>query len=444
MPASASRTAAFDVLLAVETKDAYASELLHADAYANLNAADHRLATEIVMGVLRWQSLLDAQIAQHVSQNLAKLDVEALIVLRMGTYQLQFLDRVPARAAVHESVELIKRARKRSAAPFVNAVLRKIQQAKKTDPDSTIAQSTNSGELANAAAHSLWLVERWARQFGFDRTKQICRHDQHVPQASLRVTDSSIVQELEAEGIELAPGRLLRLARIVLKGDVTATQAFRERRVFIQDEASQLVALLVGEGQQILDCCAAPGGKTRILAERNPQSKILAMELHPHRVTLLRKMIPFANVEVVTADAANMPASERFDRVLADVPCSGTGTLARNPEIKWRLTEADLADLQSRQEAILRSAAQQLAPGGKLIYSTCSLEPEENVAVVEYALSQQKDMRLFDCRQELQRLIHEGELAWLDVESLLQGSYLRTIPGIHPCDGFFAAVITRE
>lgn len=442
MPVSAARSAAFDILIAVEKKNAYASELLHSQSYGKLSSVDHRLATEIVMGVLRWRAILDSEIAAHSSHNLAKLDAEMITALRMGIYQLRFLERIPARAAVHESVELIKRARKRSAVPFANAILRKIQKMPRMDAQ--ISESKCTVELAATAAHPAWLVERWAKQFGFEAARAICDHNQQVPTTAIRATDQESVKNLSAEGIELAPGRLLASARNVKSGDITKTRAFLAGRVAIQDEASQLVALLVGEGTQILDCCAAPGGKTRVLAERNPQAKILALELHPHRARLLRKMVPHSNVDVVTADAAEFFSNRRFDRILVDTPCSGTGTLARNPEIKWRLTAADLRDLQSRQRAILLAAMKQLAPGGKLIYATCSLEDEENSAVVEAALSEQPEFRIIECKEELKRLKEEGEFVWPNVASLLQGPYLRTIPGVQPCDGFFAVVLTRS
>ena len=199
----------------------------------------------------------------------------------------------------------------------------------------------------------------------------------------------------------------------------------------------------MGQGKSILDCCAAPGGKTRILASRNPDSTILAAEMHPHRARLLRKLVPEKNVRVITADARQLPVNTSFERVLADVPCSGTGTLARNPEIKWRLKPEDLADFHARQLAILQSAMNHVAPGGKLIYSTCSLEPEENAGVVEEALAESAAFRILDSRSELQMLQQAGELAWSDAESLTCGPYVRTIPEVHPCDGFFAAILQR-
>ncbi len=181
-----------------------------------------------------------------------------------------------------------------------------------------------------------------------------------------------------------------------------------------------------------------------MLASRNPRSTVIASELHPHRARLLRSLVGQPNVRVVAADARQSPFSTAFDRILVDVPCSGTGTLARNPEIKWRLTARDLEDLQSRQIAILRSALAQLARGGRLVYSTCSLEREENEDVVEAALSGAPDLSIADCRTELEQLRRSGELSITDIGSFLSGPNLRTIPGVHPCDGFFAAIITKK
>jgi 16S rRNA (cytosine967-C5)-methyltransferase len=232
---------------------------------------------------------------------------------------------------------------------------------------------------------------------------------------------------------------LLTGARRVLSGDVRLTQAFARGEAWIQDEASQLVALLAGQGDRILDCCAAPGGKTAVLAERNPSAKVVAMELHEQRARLLCERVKAANVEVQTGDVTALSSSAAFDCVLADVPCSGTGTLAHNPEIKWRLRPEDFVDLQQRQIAILKAAIQQLAPGGRLVYSTCSLEPEEGEQVVEPLLG--AEVQLLDCGTELSKL--PAEIASPD-QALIRGKYLRTLPGIHPCDGFFAAIITKR
>jgi 16S rRNA (cytosine967-C5)-methyltransferase len=445
MSISPARAAAFDILLRVEREGAYAPELLHAIHYSKLSSLDHALATELVMGVLRWRSLLDQRIAAQSSQRLQKLDLEVLLALRLAAYQFEFLNRVPQRAAVHESVELVKRARKRSAVPFVNAVLRKLSAAPHTpDPAGSIAQSGSLVQLAQASAHPLWMLERWERLFNFDAVRRICIHDQTIPQISVRLRSPEIEEELKKEHVELGAGQLLTSARRVLSGNVTSAHAFRQGRIAIQDEASQLVALLLGHGQNILDCCAAPGGKTRILAARNPAATIIAAELHPQRARLLRGLVPEKNVHVITADVLHLPLNTPFARVLADVPCSGTGTLAHNPEIKWRLKQEHLSGLHALQLSILQSSMSQLSPGGRLVYSTCSLESEENETVVEEALSENPSFRALDCHAELQTLHRAGELAWGDLNSLCMGPYLRTIPGVHPCDGFFAAVLQRD
>ena len=508
MPVSPARAAAFEILQRIETTDAYASELLHASRFARLSQADHGLLTELVMGVLRWRAVLDNKIAEHygrppadltsadrmrnspllakearsgappsrkipalVANNatrtghpdlaLGKLDWEVLTALRLGAYQILFLDRVPRHAAVNDSVELVKIAHKRSAAGLVNAVLRKIERA--------------PSDLNRSSTHPDWLVERWTRIYGSDAARKICEYDNTAPEQAISIAGAegverlstgktrtsppqhakggrvgdpgsapiSFLDELRDEGIQLEPGKLLSSAFRVNSGDITRSQAFRERRLTIQDEGSQLVALLVGPGKNLLDCCAAPGGKTRIVAERNPEAMVLAMDLHPKRAALLRKLVPADNVRVVAADARKMPFSGNFDRILVDAPCSGTGTLARNPEIKWRLRPQDLPRLQEYQVEILRAAMKQVARGGRIIYSTCSLELEENSEVVEQALETDASFRLVDCRDRLQELQVSGELVWEEVESLMSGPYLRTIPGVHPCDGFFAAILEK-
>ena len=449
MPVSPARVAAFDILLRVDQHDAYASELLHSRQYAKLSSADHGLTTELVMGVLRWRPLLDRDISRASSQKLERLDREVLLALRLAAYQIIFLDRVPQRAAVHESVELVKRARKRSAVPFANAVLRKLTNQTSGNRDAAaIADATSVVELSERSAHPEWLVKRWVDELGYHAAQQICAYDQRTPETAIHlgqsVLDRELDNELKKSGIQLAKGKLLASASRVQSGDVTHTRAFLDGRIVIQDEASQLVALLVGKGTNMLDCCAAPGGKTRIIAERNPDADIVAVDLHPHRSRLLRALVTAKNVQVINADVRELPVSTRFDRVLADVPCSGTGTLGRNPEIKWRLRLEDLADLQTRQLAILQAAMQHVAVGGRLVYSTCALEPEENSQVVEKAIAADSSFHVHDCRQELEHLRSSGELVWNDLDSLTSGPYLGTIPGVHPCDGFFAAILQKS
>jgi 16S rRNA (cytosine967-C5)-methyltransferase len=451
---SSARLCAFEILLRVDTQEAYASELLHSRRTDALSATDMRFCTEIVMGVLRWRSLLDTHIAALSFTPFHKLDQEVLTALRLGAYQIEFLARVPTSAAVNESVELVKQARKSSAASLVNAVLRKLAKAR-PHPRAAFSRSVEGATvLAREFAHPQWLVERWIANHGETTAARICAFDQSVPANAVRITDTRATAELADGNIKLAPGALMTSARRVISGEPTRTPAHDEGRIFIQDEGSQLIAALVGRGNRILDCCAAPGGKTGAIAQRNPQAEIIATDLHEHRARLMRRLVRAPNVRVIAADACALPVAGAFDRVLVDVPCSGTGTLARNPEIKWRLKPEDLSDLHARQVSLLHSAHRHLAPGGRLIYATCSLEPEEGEAVVQEVLERTGDrtedtavkthVRLINCQDELLRLQREGELAWPDVDSLCKGPFLRTFPGVHPCDGFFAAVLKTD
>src|SRR5437660_2200040 len=402
MAISPARVAAFEILLRVERENGYSSELLHSARYSKLSPADHGLTMELVMGVLRWRSLLDSEIARFSSQRLNKLDLEVLTALRMAAFQIAFLDRVPARAAVHESVELVKHARKRSAVSFANALLRKVSQhvewargvrkvvqAESLNSELSVPPSSKESLrfLAERYAHPAWLVERWCAAYGANETKRMLRYNQSIPAVSIVLPTPEVRASLEKSGVVLLKGELLNSAARVQCGDLFRTREFRAGHVAIQDEASQLVALLVGKGSNIIDGCAAPGGKTRLLAERNSEARITAVELHSHRARLLRKLVRAKNIEVIQADVRELTEGE-YDRVLVDVPCSGTGTLARNPEIKWRLNPEDLVDLHGRQLQILRSALRRLKPGGRLVYSTCSLEHEENEEVVEEALAE--------------------------------------------------------
>jgi len=444
MAVSPARTAAFDVLLRVATTDAYATELLNSPRYSKLSPPDHGLANELVLGVLRWRPVLDEKIAQRASIQLSKLDPEVLLSLRLAAYQLLFLDRIPAHAAINESVELVKRARKGSASSFVNAVLRNLAKMEGNVAPLLAFAAEGAAALAARLAHPQWIVERWIERYGLETTQKICQYDQKIPPIVIRVADANEIAELQKDGVQFTPGSLLASVRRLVSGNVTRTHLFQEGRLVVQDEASQLVPLLVGKGSRILDCCAAPGGKTRILAERNPDASVVSAEIHPHRARLLRKLVSARNVQVIAADIRQFPSTAVFDRVLVDAPCSGTGTLARNPEIKWRLKKEDLLDLQSRQVEILKSALERVAPGGRLVYSTCSLEPEENEAVLESALTGNHSFRILPCRNLLRELQETAELIWPEIDSIVSGAYLRTIPGVHPCDGFFAAVLEKS
>ena len=348
---SPARKLAFDILLRV-LKGGYASDLLR-EGSAQLNSRDAGLAEKIVLGCLRYQAQLDFLIAH------AKLDDEVRIALRMGVYQLRYLDRIPPHAAVAESVELVKLARKRSAAGLVNAILRKVTRDAAPWPDAATELSVPP-----------WMLERWQRQYGAEQANAIARaalEEPHTP-------------------VNPATGRQ-------------------------QDAGSQAIVPLleIEPGMTLLDLCAAPGNKTAQALAMG--ARVVACDRYARRLV---DVSPAAHRVVLDATAP-LPFHANFDRILLDAPCSGTGTLARNPEIKWRLRESDLERFAAMQRAILRHALPHLKPGGRLVYSTCSLEREENENIVA------------EC----------GTLGYpvLDTRHWLPGS---TAEG----DGFFAAVIT--
>ena len=327
---SPARKTAFSVLHKVQG-GGWASDLLRAETAA-LASRDAGLASEIVFGVLRFQAQLDYLI-EHYSGARKRLDAEVRAALRMGIYQLRYLDRVPAHAAVADSVELVKRGPKRSAAGFVNAILRKVDRGPVAWPSREIELSCPE-----------WLLARWEKHYGAQGAAGIARAALYAPETYVRT------------------GQL-------------AGAAYSR----IQDIGSQAIVPLLAleKGQSFLDLCAAPGNKTAQALEAGVEA--VACDLHFHRLAQMKTLT--ANL-VVLDGTRGLPFGARFERILVDAPCSGTGTLGRNPEIKWRLAPDDLDDLPRRQKALLANALAVLAPGGRLVYSTCSLEPEENQQVV--------------------------------------------------------------
>ena len=445
---SEARKVAFHILLAIERGHAHSDDLLRSKAVDALSAPDRHLATALVLGVVRWQIRLDHQLRSLLKRPDAKLDAEILIALRMGALQILHMDRIPARAAIDESVELAKQAGHRFASGMVNAVLRKLASGPRAE-----FPEANAQELALAEAHPAWMVERWAALFGMDAAQAICRYGQTQPALTLRIGDGET--DLLGAGAVVEAGELLRSARIVVSGDVTATEVFKHGRIRMQDEGSQLVAELVAaqlerRAKTILDACAAPGGKTLILAERNLRARIVACESSAARFAQLQdRVAPFADrIECRLADASALANDEAFDLVLADVPCSGTGTLGRNPEIRHRLRFDDLARQAERQRAILAAVLRACGPGGRVIYSTCSLEPEENERVVAAVLEEMHTARQISLQASIDLLESESVLVpgiatRLHAALTAEGA-LRLLPGSFATDGFFIALIEKQ
>ena len=446
---SVARKAAFNILMAVEQGHGHSDDLLRGSAVNALSAPDRHLATALVLGVLRWQIVLDHQLQSLLNRPNARLDAAIRIALRVGAFQILHMDRIPARAAIDESVELAKQAGHRFASSMVNAVLRKLAGAPRVD----LSEET-AAELALATAHPAWMVERWVHSFGMEAARAICERGQRQPGATLRLSNHEVEAELANAGVVLASGKLLSEARSVSSGDVTDTAAYREGRIRFQDEGSQLVAEIAAaacahEVRSILDACAAPGGKTIILAERNPNSCIVACESSPQRLEQLRlRLAPFSGrIECRHADATALNEDAAFDLVLADVPCSGTGTLGRNPEIRHRLLVEALPRQAERQRELLAAALRAVRPGGRVVYSSCSLEPEENEEVIAAVLAATPGTRAVSVSDSIDALLCKSILHARAAEQLreliTERGALRLLPGAFSTDGFFLAVLER-
>ena len=450
MQVSAARQAAFEILLRLEAGRSYAVDLLHSSRLNRLEARDRSLTHELVMGVGRLRNQLDFLIEKLSGKATASLDREVLTALRLGVYQIRFLKKVPKSAAVNEGVELTKRARKRSAAGLVNAVLRKCSPG---PIDELLSGLPEREAQSIRLAHPGWLLERWIRTFGTNLAHRVAERNNTAPPVTLRVVGgrsptAEVIDSLAKEGVEVQPCRFAPGGLKVSRGNVIGTRAFRQGWVAIQDEASQLVPhlLRVQEGDSMLDLCAAPGMKTSHFAESMKNGRLVASDVSFLRLRTARRLAKNMRGAAGTgvpplwlcSDGTQpLPFVTQFDRILVDVPCSGTGTIQRNPEIKWRLKREDLVRHAEVQRRLLENALGHLKPGGRLIYSTCSLEPEENEQVVEPVLAAQPDFSLL--RKD--ELVKE----FPTLESLFDSAgWFRTHPARDDMEGFFAAVISRE
>lgn len=456
MAISAARRIAFSVLRHVAAEEAYAADLLFTELKSGIKKADASLATELTLGVLRWQRLLDFLLQRYLQHRCEQLDVEVLLALRLGLYQLRYLDRVPQHAAIDESVELVKRARRSSAAGLVNAVLRRATAEARIAGDGLEklipAGAQAEDRLGILYSHPTWLVARWIAGFGRKRTTALLEANNRPAPLTCAVLDEDggkkAAAALRKSGFDVKPGEWLKAALRISGGNPAASEAYRLGQINFQDEASQMVAHLVDarDSQTILDACAAPGGKTILLARAaSPRGCVIAGDIHQHRLRIIQQQLTRTrtpNVRLVVLNAAQpLPFSPRFDRVLIDAPCSGTGTLARNPEIRWRLKPEDLNNAHQAQAAMLRNALAAAGNSGRVIYSTCSLEPEENENVVAEALAGAPEWHVTSGQAALAPHLREAAAAKI----LFTGDgWFRTFPPEHGTEGFFAAVLARD
>ena len=417
---SPARLAGFNILQQVET-GAFSSVLLAAEE-PKLQPADRALCHELVLGVLRRQLHLDKIVEHFSKRRIESLDRSVRIALRLGLYQLRYLTRIPASAAVNESVSLVRLARLSSATAFVNAVLRRAVREADYDPASDVSDPLE--KISIETSHPRWLIERWVKAFGVEEAEAFARANNMVPPTAFRIVEiraneADVLERLSAAGATVEKSRVAAGAWRVSGATMLVRELSASGEIYLQDEASQLVAetMQVRAGEHVLDLCAAPGGKTSLLADAvEDRALIVAGD---RSATRLETVIATTNLHGLTSikplllDAGEtLPfAKNSFDRVLLDAPCSGTGTLRRNPEIRWRLSEGDISAFAANQKRFLTHAAEVVKPGGRLVYSTCSVERDENEDVIK-ELGEQ--FRMLDC--------------------------VRTWPQRQGCDGFFIAV----
>ena len=432
------RTYACDILAAVAGRDAYADKLLD-EARAQLeHPRDRNLLTELVKGVLRQQRRLDWKLQHHSKTRIRKLPHAILAALRTALYQLEFMDKIPAHAAIHEAVRYVRRRNGERLTGFANAVLRAC-----VDKSAPPAPTDAITRLGIEHSHPDWLVERWLQRFGPAECEELLRADNLRPRQSLRVnrmrtTTAELLAELTALGLQ-AVQTPFQEDCIFLDSPLALDDlaAFREGRCTVQDPGAAAVIQLAApqQGWSVYDLCSAPGGKSTYAAElMNDSGDVVAVDLHANKLPLIHNAahrLGLSCIRTLEGDARTIAFEATADLVLVDAPCSGLGTLSGKPEIKWRRTPDDIAELAALQFDILRHAAALTAPGGVLVYSTCTTEPEENRDVVNRFLREAPDFALDPAEN------------YLPAE-ICRGGALETLPHRHGCDGTFAMRLRRK
>lgn len=415
---------------------------------------DRALVTELAGGTFRWLAALDHVVGRAAERPIARIDPEVLTVLRLGAYQLLYLDRVPPAAAVNESVRLVKQVGRTSAAGFVNAVLRRvaaIRRAPGLPPlrDGAADRDTGLAYLSVTASHPRWLAERWLDRYGLPAAADWVRFNNTSPPLTLRAnrlrtTRDELAERLAEHDVRTEPTRFAPDGLTVVSGNPFRAPPAGRGLFLAQDEASQLVAELVGArpGERILDACAAPGGKTAAIAGAMGRCGMLvAADLRPARLRLLRGTLAglgAAVTGVVRLDLSRgAPFAPVFDRVIVDAPCSGLGVLRRDPEIRWRRRPGDLPRFAAGQLSMASHAADAVRPGGVLVYATCSSEPEENEDVVAAFLDARPDFQ--PAHPDGDGRVAPGLRGVLDDRGRLV-----TTPFRHGLDAFFAVVLRRR
>lgn len=443
------RAICLEILNQLERTDRHLDHLLNDSLkrYRHLTPFDRGFLTELAYGVLRWREKLDWTIRAFSKIPFEKIEKETLNILRLGLYQIEFLTRTPVSAAVNESVELAKKVRGSGGGGFVNAILRTYLRKRKEIiyPDPI---ETPDLYLSVLYSHPLWLVQRWIEELGVEETLKICEFNNRISPLTLRantlkVTREELMERFKEKGLK--PVLTHFSPEGIQLDDPPPTSELpylHEGLFFIQDEASQLVTSVLDpqRGETILDACAAPGGKTTHIAQKmENHGELYAIDLAKEKLSLIEENCQRLGIKIVRTlkGDASHPISffkeVLFDRILADVPCSGFGTIRKNPDLKWKKKEADLRRLSTLQLRILQNLSAYLKKEGILVYSTCTVFQEENEQIVEQFLNDHPDF-------ELQNI---GNLFPKRFDPLIQNGYLKTFPPKEGMDGFFIARLIK-
>lgn len=435
------REEAFRILCRVDEEESYADILLDLALKGTWDERDKRLLVELVNGTIRWRGKLDYVLDQTVEGGLARLDLRARNLLRLGAYQLLLTQKLPAYAVVNESVELAKSKDLKSSS-LTNAVLHAIIKCFK-QLHWPSEEKEPARFLAVTESHPEWLVRRWIRLYGYLRAKALCQIDNLPAKVALRtnrlkITPGDLRKRLEEEGFDVARGKRCEETLILEKGSPSKSRSFREGLFQVQDEASTLVGKLVDPkpAELVVDLCAAPGGKATHLAElMNDEGMVLACDFYPKRLAAVSesaRRLRVKSILPVAADGRSISFQEKAERVLVDAPCSGSGVLRRRVDLRWKLREEQVHELASLQMELLENAANMVKPGGVLVYSTCTLEPEENEEVAAKLLEKHSEF-----------IIERAE-SFVPQDLVVPQGWMTTYPDKHGMDGGFAVRLKKS
>ena len=437
------REVALEALYAVDRRHAFSDRLLHKLLRDHpMDARDAAMVTNIVRGTLRWQGRIDGLLNHYIKIGLDALPPMIQNILRMGVFQMLYMDRIPPSAAVDESVKLAKKFGHPGTAGLVNAVLRKMVVEKDKLPEPRIGDNP-APALATIYSHPEWMISRWLRRFGLEETRELLDANNTPPPVTIRVnpnrtTRSEFLQRLHDMDLTAEIGER-HANTIKVNGDFApaSVASFHEGLFTVQDESESLVVDLLAPqpGERIVDLCAAPGGKTSQISELiGHGGLVLAVEGQKGRLKPLAEnqaRMSLTNAALVLADGRNLELRKPVDRVLVDAPCSGLGVLAKRADARWRKTEASIRSIAVLQGELLKAGATLVKPGGVLVYSVCSMEPEEGEQQVRQFLAAHPDWHLDDAT------------AYLPADMVTDGMML-ILPHRHKMDGAFAARLVRK